>query len=103
MYGAMFVMEKVPFQIRGHTLYEKEDFSRLMPALSNHWWYYLDELGEGQAVDFPVKIKPIVTWTSLHFIWENNQLKQAPRIPQEKLCVTVVRRCCNIDNLLMNT
>ena len=84
---------------RGHMMYLKEELARLEPALPSHWWYYLDEHGEGQAVVFPIKIKPLLTWTPSYYIWLDNKLQQAPRIPQEKLLVTIARRCCNTTNL----
>ena len=41
-------------------LYEKDDFSRL--ELPQYWWYYLNELREGIAVDFPIKLKTVLTY-----------------------------------------
>ena len=35
-------------------LYEKDNFSRL--KLPPYWWYYLNNFGEGRAVDFPIKL-----------------------------------------------
>jgi len=79
-------------------LYSKHDFERFT-ALPEHWWYYLDEHGEGRAVDFPIKIKPLLTWSPAHHIKRAGRLVKAPRFPIEKLSVTMVKRACNLQNL----
>ena len=56
-----------PSQHRGHVLYSKHDFERFA-ALPEYWWYYLDEHGEGKAVHFPIKIKPVLIWSPVHHI-----------------------------------
>lgn len=76
---------------RGHKLYQKDDFS-LFRFLPNHWWYWLNKDGEGQAVDFPLKIKPVISWTLAHHIWERNKLMPGPRMPLEKLYFTHLTR-----------
>lgn len=85
-------------QHRGHVLCSKHDFERFT-ALPEHWWYYLDEHGEGRAVDFPIKIKPLLTWSPAHHIKRAGRLVKAPRFPIEKLSVTMVKRACNLQNL----
>ena len=65
---------------RGCKLYQKEDLYHLTTC-PEMWWYYLDIHGEGRAVDFPIKIKPVLSWTSAHYIFQNGQLKQARRSP----------------------
>ncbi|KAK2547465.1 hypothetical protein P5673_032547 [Acropora cervicornis] len=85
-------------QHRGHVLYSKHDFERFT-ALPEHWWYYLDEHGEGRVVDFPIKIKPLLTWSPAHHIKRAGRLVKAPRFPIEKLSVTMVKRACNLQNL----
>ncbi|KAK2550529.1 hypothetical protein P5673_028728 [Acropora cervicornis] len=53
-----------PFYVYIHLDHDFERFT----ALPEHWWYYLDEHGEGRAVDFPIKIKPLLTWSPAHHI-----------------------------------
>ena len=57
----MLLEEKV---IKAHDgvsiLYEKDDFSS--PRTTKYWWYYLNELREGIAVDFPIKLKTVLTY-----------------------------------------
>ena len=48
-------------------MYSKKDFSRFK-WLPDSWWYYLNEHGEGNAVDFPIKIKAVLSWSPAHFI-----------------------------------
>ena len=84
---------------RGHYLYQKQDFSRFcnLPA---DWWYYLAATGEGKAVDFPIKAKPILAWTPQKYVVHDGKLVKSPRIPIEKISITFARRPCNQTNLL---
>ena len=68
----------------GYKLYYKEDFFRFT-TLPENWWYYLDLHGEGKAIDFPLKMKPVLSWTPIQYIKEKGKLKKAPRAPVEKL------------------
>ena len=79
-------------------MYSKHDFERFT-ALPEHWWYYLDEHGEGRAVYFPIKIKPLLTWSLAHHIKRAGRLVKAPRVPIQKLSVTMMKRACNLQNL----
>lgn len=85
-------------QHRGHVLYCKNDFVRFT-TLPMYWWYYLDMHGEGKAVDFPLKIKPVLTWSPAHHYRKGGKLVQASQFPMEKLCITLIKRACDIDNL----
>ena len=85
-------------QHRGHVLYSKHDFARLT-TLPEYWWYYLNQHGEGVAVDFPIKIKPVLTWSPVQHVKKAGKLVKASQFPIEKLCVTVVKRACDINNL----
>ena len=79
-----------PSQHRGHVLYSKRDFERFT-ALPEHWWYYLGEQVEGKPVDFPIKIKGVLTWSPAHHIRRVGTLAKAPQFPMEKLSVTMVK------------
>lgn len=83
---------------RGFKLYEKDDL-RLFKELPDNWWYTVDKHGEGYAIDFPMKIKPLPTSTTSSCIWKNNSIVDGPRMPIEKLCIVIVKRPCNIDSL----
>ena len=78
-------------QQQGHFLYQLEDFV-MLKYLPLHWWYYITEHGEGMAVDFPIKVKPILTWSPCHHYFSNGKVLKAQRFPLEKLCVTILRR-----------
>lgn len=65
---------------KGYTLYEKEHFSHFKTLPSN-WYYCLNQHGEGTAVDFPIKTKPMVSWSARRYIAGNGKLQMAPRMP----------------------
>ena len=70
----------------GYKLYNKEDFLHFT-SLPESWWYYLDLHGQDKAVDFPLKVKPLLSWTPVQYIKENGMLKQAPQAPVEKVII----------------
>ena len=78
----------------GHFLLQLEDFVRLK-HLPSHWWYY----GEGMSTDFPIKVKLILSWSTVHHYFSNGKVCKAQWLPLEKLFVTIVRRPCNVNNL----
>ena len=74
-------------------LYEKEDFSRL--CLPPFWYYYLNQLGQGVAVKFPIKLKSVLKISRKRFIVSNGALVQATMSPIEKLIITINRKACD--------
>ena len=82
---------------RGFKLFTKADLSRL--SLPDQWWYYLNSHGEGRAIEPPLKIKAILSWTPKKNIYKGNKLSQAPQLPIEKLCLEMLKRPCNVNNL----
>ena len=83
---------------RGHNLFERDDLSKFK-YLPEDWWYFLNKHGEGVAVDFPLKAKPILSWSSDKYIQEHGQLIKAKKFPTEKICITVVRRSYSAELL----
>lgn len=79
-------------------MFTKEDLCRF-DTLPNNWWYFLDVHGQGQCIKFPLKIKPILGWTPAHQIVQNGKVISAPRVPQEKLCIHILKRSCDVHNL----
>lgn len=57
----------------GYKLYDL-NYLDLFSSLPNHWWYYLDCHGQGRAINFPIKVKPVLSWTPRHFISNNSKL-----------------------------
>ena len=47
---------------KGYTLYQNEDFDRF-ETLPSDQYYRLNEHGEGKGIDFPIKAKPMVSWS----------------------------------------
>ena len=74
----------------GYKLYEKQDFCNL--NLEESWWYHLDSNGEGRAISFPIKIKPVLLWSPKLYIVQNRELMQAERMPIEKAKIHFSRR-----------
>ena len=82
----------------GFMLYEKDDVCRL--CLPSFWYYYFDELGQGVAIDFPVKLKTKLTFHSKRFVLNNSSsLVEGPLIPLEKIIVVINRRAFSQDKL----
>ncbi|XP_068681258.1 uncharacterized protein [Montipora foliosa] len=74
-------------------LYEKDDLKRF--CLPSYWYCYLDQLGQGATIDFPLKLKPVLRFSKKRFIVLKGEIKQAPLIPVEKLIIVVNRRACD--------
>ena len=72
-------------------LFEQNDLARLK-YLPEDWWYFLNQHGEGLAVDFPLKARPILSWSSDKYVKKDGQLVKAKKFPTEKICITVVRK-----------
>lgn len=85
-------------QHQGHVLFSKQDFSRFT-TLPDYWWYYLDQHSQGKAVNFRIKIKPVLSWYPVHYVRREGKLVKAPHFTVEKLCLTTVKRACNFSNL----
>lgn len=84
---------------KGSYLLDKNDLTRLK-HLPNDWWYFLNQDGEGVAVDFPLKAKPILSWSSNKYIEQNGRLIKAKKFPIEKVCITVIRKAYRAENIL---
>ena len=82
---------------KGFMLYTIQEMSRL--PLPDKWWYWLNTHGEGYAIDPPIKLKSILSWTPKKHVAENGKLSQAPQLPIERLCLDMLKRPCNIENL----
>ena len=81
-------------------LFEREYFERFN-GLPNHWYYCLNQHGEGKAIDFPIKLKPYLAKaaTKDYLPGDNGSVVKAQTIYCEKLSVYFVKRACNINNL----
>ena len=83
---------------RGHHLYEKDDFHKFK-YLPVNWWYNLDGDGNGISVDFPLKAKPMLSWSPKNFLKEDGGMIEAKRFPIEKVCLTVIRNSCTAEQI----
>lgn len=84
---------------KGHMCYQKQDFARFT-SLPEHWWYYLDQHGQGQAIDFPIKVKQVLTWSAAHYVCKGDSVEPCRRIPIERLCITIVKKPCDKYNVI---
>ena len=75
---------------RGNTLYNQDEFADLK-YLPDNWWYHINNNGEGIAIDFPFKARPVLSWSSTTFIKED-KLSKAARMPVERICLNIVRK-----------
>lgn len=80
---------------KGYTLYEKEDFYKFK-FLPSDWFYVLNEHGEGTTIDFPIKAKPIISWSPCRYHKNNNKLQKAPRMPVERVSLYFLRKACSL-------
>ena len=87
-----------PSEHRGYFLYGQHDFGRL-PMLPTDWWYFLNQLGEGKKIDFPMKVKAVIAWSPKKHVVSGATLTEAPQFPIEKLSIYFARLPCNQTNL----
>ena len=87
-----------PSEHIGYKMYEKQDFQRF-DSLPPDWYYWLDQHGERKSIDFPMKAKPTVSWTTSKYIMNNGKLVKAPKLPVEKISLTIVKRACDINSV----
>ena len=82
---------------RGNHLFEKDDLIRFRYLLED-WWYYINSDGEGVAVDFPLKARPALSQKKITV--KDGNLVKAARSPIEKVCLSLIRKACNTENIL---
>lgn len=89
----------IPSEHRGHVLLEKDDMAKLNHLPSN-WWYVANENGDGIQIDFPMKAKPVLSWSPKVFIkGASGNMVAAKRFPREKICLNIIRKPFNVDNI----
>ena len=80
---------------RKFMLYEKEDFDRFQ--LPSYWHYYLDELGQGVKVKFPIKLKTRLGFIQKRFLVVNGAIEKGPTVPKEQAIIHINRIACDKD------
>lgn len=83
---------------KGHFLYQKEDFSRLS-ILPSDWWYYFNQHGEGRKINFHLKAKAVLHWSSKKHVLNGAKVEEGSRFPIEKISISFARDPCNEQNL----
>lgn len=89
-----------PSQHKGHFIYSKNDFSRFK-WLPDTWWYSMSMEKEMQLIS-PSKLRPFLSWSPAHFIKKGDKLCKASKFPLEKICISLVKLPCNVNNLHVN-
>ena len=79
-------------------LYEKGDFYKFQ--LPDYLDYYLNELGQGIAIDFPVKLKSILSFGKKIYLVKNGNINLAPSPPIDKVVIFVNRKACDSNNII---
>ena len=64
----------------------------MLKFLPEDWWYHLNQDGAGIAINFPLKAKPVLSWSPKKFIKKDGNLVEAKRFPIEKIRLTVIRK-----------
>lgn len=88
----------VPSEHRGHHLFEMEGFGKFK-YLPENWWYNLNGDGNGISVDFPLKAKPILSWSPKKYTKKDGNMVEAKRYPIEKVCLTIIRKSCVAEQI----
>lgn len=85
---------------RGSLSSRENDFDRFA-CLPSQWYYFLNQHGEGVAIDFPVKVRPFFSRSAAKdfVVGYDGTLKKAAILYCEKLSVYFVKRACNINNI----
>ena len=83
--------------VPGATMFEKEDFERMM--LPDSWFYTLNKHGDGHCVDFPIRIKPILRKSTKDYRLNAGILVESPRYLFEMLSLYMTKRPCSKDSL----
>ena len=80
-------------------LYEKDDFIQF--GLPPYWCFYLNPVGQGLSVEFPIKLRTVLRVSSKRYIPNNNGegVSLAPLSPVEKVIITINRKACDCVNL----
>ena len=90
--------KEVALEHCGNHLFEKDDLTRFR-YLPEEWWYCMNSYGEGVAVDFPFKARPVLSWSQQKFTPKDGKLAKVARFPIE-VCLTLIRKACNTENTL---
>ena len=76
----------------------KEDFDRMQ--FPSSWYYYLNKNGEGQAVEFPIRVKSVLRRSLKHCIVNSvGTLVQAPTYIFEIVKLYITRIPCSLDSI----
>ena len=79
---------------------EKEDLATL--ELPSHWWYKLDRNGQGTKILFPIKVKPMLSFSNPCYYVEDGQLLKGRRLPKESLIVKFLSVATDTVTLTIN-
>ena len=73
-------------------LFNLEDFDSTF--FCDNWFVSYDKLGNGCAIDFPIRLQAVLKQGPVRYIKTSSRLVRQPRVYVESLIVTVVKRRC---------
>lgn len=80
----------------GCTLLEREDFHRCKFFNTNDWDTYIDNLGDGAKVMFPIRVKPYLSWGPKTYSLAEGKIIPKPRYHLEKVSITFTKTACTL-------
>lgn len=98
IYRFCFQGKGTPSRDPKYSMFCLKDFERLL--LPHHWWYILDEHGQGKAVHFPIKMKEFLGKSPKHYIVQGSDLVLAPSMVLEKVSLTINIKASKKESLL---
>ena len=79
---------------RGAVLLEKSDFQ--ICNFPRDWDKIADSIGDGLKIDFPVKLRPFLSWSPKTYILKDGQVVVRPRYRPEKLSISICKNAFSL-------
>lgn len=74
---------------RGAVLLQKSDFQAC--NFPNNWDRVMDSIGDSLAIDFPIKLRPFLSWSPKTYELRDGQVIPSPRYRPEKLSISMCK------------
>jgi hypothetical protein len=76
---------------------EKSDFQ--ICNFPGDWDEIADSIGDGLKIDFPVKVRPFLSWSPKTYILKDGQVVVRPRYLPEKLSISICKNAFSLQLL----
>ena len=80
---------------RGFILLNKEDFQ--ICCFADHWDRVVDSIGDGVKIDFPIKLRPFLSWSPKKHHLVGGIVVPSPRYRPEKLSISMCKVACSLS------